>query len=112
MPELPDIEVYKRYLDSKVIGKKISAVEANEPRFLRGVNPTVMKKTLIGQHFRKVHRHGKYLFARVTSHTYLVMHFGLTGFLVYNGKDESRPRMLDFLFSLKTGQSYLSLLRG
>jgi formamidopyrimidine-DNA glycosylase len=64
MPELPDVEVFRRYLDSTGLHQKIKRVEVQDDRILEGVDPDRVAKTLARREFDSSTRHGKYLFAR------------------------------------------------
>ena len=91
MPELPDVEVYRRYLGSTALHKRIDTVELHSHRVLEGVSGRRLKSTLEGASLEEASRHGKYLFARLDKGPYLVLHFGMTGFLKYFKKAEQEP---------------------
>lgn len=88
MPELPDVEARKRYVDSTALHKKISSFELTAPRLLQGINPTGFSSSITDRTLEDTARHGKYLFILLDSGKYLVLHFGMTGDLSYF-KDES-----------------------
>jgi len=86
MPELPDVEVFRRYLASTSLHKKIDGVEAPGPRVLKGTSPSGLGRVLKGREFTSTRRHGKYLFVRADGGggaKSLVLHFGMTGYLEY-----------------------------
>ncbi len=90
MPELPDVEIFRRYLDRTSLRQKIRAVELDGARMRRGVAARTLRDALTGSAFRSTRRHGKYLFAALGSAGWLVLHFGMTGFLDY-AKDGAEP---------------------
>ena len=81
MPELPEVEIYRRYFEGSSLGKKIKDVEVKDQRILK-IEKRKFIKILQDNIFRSVIRHGKYLFIECDS-IYLVMHFGMTGDLEY-----------------------------
>jgi formamidopyrimidine-DNA glycosylase len=91
MPELPDVEVFRRYLDSTALQKRIMNVELFSHRILEGVSGKRLKSALEGATLKDTARHGKYLFARLDKGQELVLHFGMTGFLKYYKNDDSGP---------------------
>lgn len=98
MPELPDIEIRKRYLDSTSLHQKIEAVEVNAPIVLDGLTPAALGKALVGQSFESTRRHGKHLFVELSEGDWMNMHFGMTGDLQYYKKPERQPDYSQVLF--------------
>ena len=101
MPELPDVENYKRDLDAKARNKTIQHVEAHRSRVLRGVSPAKLAKALTHHKLKRSRRHGKHLFAEFTGGQWMALHFGMTGRLAYfkndNKDDPAHDRLrLDF----------------
>ncbi|MGC9444174.1 MAG: Fpg/Nei family DNA glycosylase [Candidatus Methanospirareceae archaeon] len=92
MPELPDVETFKRYLDATALHQSIAETEVFNERVLEGVRPADMKKALSSRQFNATHRHGKYLFAHLDDAQWLVLHFGMTGRLKYYKVEDSRPQ--------------------
>ncbi len=90
MPELPDVETFKRYLDSTALHQKVTGVRVADARVLKGVSKSGLGRAIEGRKFTSTRRHGKHLFARLSGDGWLRLHFGMTGFLDY-GKDEGEP---------------------
>jgi formamidopyrimidine-DNA glycosylase len=92
MPELPDVEVFRKYLNATSLHQKIREVKFHDRGMLKGISGPKLKSALEGQSFRSTDRHGKYLFAELESGSWLVLHFGMTGFLKYfKHKDKEPP---------------------
>lgn len=87
MPELPDVEGFKKYLDSTALHQKITATEVTDERFIKDTSRQKLQRNLKGAELDSSTRHGKWLFVHLSSGGYLVLHFGMTGQLVY-GKDQ------------------------
>lgn len=98
MPELPDVEIFKQYLSSTALHKKIRSVDIHSAEMLKGVTAQKLKKTLKGERFISTRRHGKHLFVEMAeSKKWLVLHFGMTGFLKYfknTAREPAHERLL------------------
>lgn len=103
MPELPDVEVFKRYLDSTALHKKIEAVSVKDRDLLEGVAAQSVRDRLLGRELSSSRRHGKYLFAEVEGEGWLVLHFGMTGFLKYYKREEAAPEHVRLLLEFANG---------
>ena len=81
MPELPEVETFKRYLDSTSLHQRITGVEVRDAYVLKGVSARELARRLKGRRFKNSHRHGKHLFVRADDELWLRLHFGMTGSL-------------------------------
>lgn len=91
MPELPDVEVFRRYLDATSLHKRIARVRVRDEELLRGVSKRTLQRRLNGAFLRGTRRHGKYLLVDLEPGDWLALHFGMTGFLRYFRDPESEP---------------------
>jgi len=100
MPELPDVEIFRRYIGVTAFRKKIKKVQIENTEILEGVSSSGLKKALEGDSFVMSHRHGKYLFLKGTKGKWLMLHFGMTGFpkyfKAYSGKPEHSRLLIHF----------------
>lgn len=88
MPELPDVEVYRRELESKALKQRIAAVEVATPRILGRFPAKRFVERLVGRRFAGTRRHGKRLYAALDDGGFLALHFGMTGALrCFAGED-------------------------
>jgi len=97
MPELPDVEVFKRYFDATSLDQSIEQIEVKEERLLEDTSPRRMREDPVGKSFESTLRHGKNLFAKLDSNLWLLLHFGMSGFLkYYKNPDEAseHPRVI------------------
>lgn len=86
MPELPDVEVFRRHLDDNALGRAVARVRVAEPRVLGGVSARDLARSLEGVSFRRTFRHGKVAFADAGA-LWLWLRFGMTGLLrAYRGQ--------------------------
>jgi formamidopyrimidine-DNA glycosylase len=101
MPELPDVEIFRKYFDSTSLNKTIEKVEVPGPEMLSGVKKNELIKVLTGQKFITSARHGKYMFAAAQNKKVLVMHFGMTGYLKIFSGNNDKPKYIKMLISFK-----------
>jgi formamidopyrimidine-DNA glycosylase len=75
---------FQAYLDSTALHQRVARVEVRDRRILGEVSARRHARTLRGHCLDSTHRHGKYLFARISEGAgWLVVHFGMTGSLGY-----------------------------
>ena len=102
MPELPEVETFKRYLDSTSFRQRIIAVEVRDAYVLKGVSARELVRRLEGRRFENSRRHGKHLFVRANSDLWLRLHFGMTGSLEYLKHGEVAPKTARVIFHFAT----------
>ena len=83
MPELPDVEVFRRYVNATALHQQIEDVDVRAPEMLKGVSPLRLRSRMLGHSLETTNRYGKYLFARLSGNGWLALHFGMTGFMAY-----------------------------
>jgi formamidopyrimidine-DNA glycosylase len=102
MPELPDVEGFRRVL-AEHAGEPIRAVRVYDPGVLRGISARRLADTLRGRRFEEPRRHGKWLIAPLGGPV-LILHFGMTGSLSWNAPDRPRHRHDRLVWSLAEGE--------
>jgi formamidopyrimidine-DNA glycosylase len=98
MPELPEVETFKRYLDSTSLHQRITHVEVRDAYVLKHISARGLARRLKGRRFENSHRHGKHLFVHSGDELWLRLHFGMTGWLQYLKRDEETPNTARVLF--------------
>jgi formamidopyrimidine-DNA glycosylase len=81
MPELPDVEIFRRRLAHGGLNRRIDRVQVTDPSAVEGISRQRLGQRLRGHRLTSTRRHGKHLFASIDDGGWLVMHFGMTGFL-------------------------------
>lgn len=105
MPELPEVETYKRYINSTSLNKTISGVIISSPELLRNISSKSLIKKLVNSKFINSRRHGKYLFLQCSSKEFLIMHFGMTGSLKYFKSSGETPAFTRMEIKFENGRS-------
>src|SRR5215211_4100329 len=103
MPELPDVEVFRQYINSTSLHQKIESVEVKDETILGGVSARELESTLKGRTFESTRRHGKNLFVGLDGSGWLLIHFGMTGDLEYFEDRDQDPAHDRFLISFDNG---------
>lgn len=104
MPELPDVEVFKQYLDATSLHQRIEEAEVRTSKILEGSTAQAVSKRLRGRRFESSRRHGKNLFARMDDGNWLLFHFGMSGRLVYFKDMEKDPPYDRLLITFSNGR--------
>ena len=107
MPELPDVENFKRYFKNTSLNKKIVDVECYAKDLIKNPNFSYFKKRLIGKSFKGASRRGKFLIIEIKGAAEkLIIHFGMTGDFRYIKYGAGTPGYLRFsrlIFKFKNG---------
>ena len=78
MPELPEVEIVKRALETAMDGQKFEKIVFNRPD-LRFPLPKDLPETLAGQGVQSVFRRGKYVLVFARNGQGFVLHLGMSG---------------------------------
>jgi formamidopyrimidine-DNA glycosylase len=95
MPELPDVEGFRRALATKLTGQRIVRVQVRDAGVLRNRTPKQIDEQLAGRRFREPGRLGKWLLLPTDGPCVLV-HNGMTG-RPYLAKPDDEPDRYDRL---------------
>lgn len=100
MPELPEVEVTRRQLETQMVGRIIERAVTTQPSYFFVTEPDSLKRRVRGRKINALVRQGKYLLAELDNGARLLLHLGMTGQLFVQGA--SSLRLLK-----KTGQAAL-----
>lgn len=103
MPELPEVNSFKKYFDKTSLHQKVAAVEIYDNTIIRHDNPDYFAENLKGKVFNSSFRRGKYLFPRLDNNHHILLHFGMTGDLQYYSAPEDRTRHERFTIIFENG---------
>jgi formamidopyrimidine-DNA glycosylase len=91
MPELPEVEILRRYVDATSLHQTIEKVEVKNSRILEKISIKDLMESLIGRQLCSTSRHGKLLFVQLEDGLWLTIHLGMTGWLRYFQDIEDEP---------------------
>ncbi len=83
MPELPEVETIRRDLQKKIKNKQIKNTVINIDKIIKKPSSGEFIAKIKGKKFKKIGRRGKYIITHLDSEDKLIIHLGMTGFLVY-----------------------------
>jgi formamidopyrimidine-DNA glycosylase len=104
VPELPDVEGFRRVLAEHAVGRRIELVDVLDDGVLRGVTARRFAEQLHGRRFDEPSRHGKWLIVPVREGPVLLAHFGMTGSLLWAPGGAQSHRHDRVVFVLPDGE--------
>ena len=90
MPELPEVEVTRRKIAPKLIGRTIARVHTTGDSYFFLTSPAELKRRVKSRTVAALTRHGKYLVAGLDDSSRLLLHLGMTGQLFVQGSASLR----------------------
>ena len=102
MPELPDVELFKRLAEQHALRRVIARADMVDAGSLDGATPAALQRRLQDATVHAVRRHGKVLFLEAGDTT-LAMHFGTNGSLRYVARGEDEPASVRLWLAFKDG---------
>jgi len=97
MPELPEVEVVRLFLQANLLGHTITSLQILTPKSFFG-NPS----QVIGQKITRVTRIGKQLSLHLSNRLILLFHLKMTGQLIYSPLSSKGGLRGDFVFGHPT----------
>lgn len=102
MPELPDVEVWRRHLHSNIVGDRVTKAEVHDLTLVEGSSGAEVERCLTGKRISDVKRRGKYLFLETDGGMSLILHLGMTGAFEY-GRQKDLPPHTSLVLNYKDG---------
>ncbi|NLT38717.1 MAG: Fpg/Nei family DNA glycosylase [Methanomassiliicoccus sp.] len=103
MPELPEVETFRRYIDRTSMCRLIAKIEVKHPLIIRPLQAEEVITAGEGSAFLSSYRHGKNLFLELSRGGWLTWHFGMTGEPVFFKRMNDEPRYDRLLFTFENG---------
>jgi formamidopyrimidine-DNA glycosylase len=103
MPELPDVEGFRRYMSRHASGRRVKGVRVPAADVVRNTSAQGLARALKGRKLSKPRRHGKWLLAPTDGPT-LILHFGMTGGLHWTSSPDGEDRHDRVIFELDGGE--------
>ncbi|MBI2845842.1 MAG: Fpg/Nei family DNA glycosylase [Chloroflexi bacterium] len=104
MPELPELEVVKEFLQKELVGQTIKYFEVLKPLVFRNLIPQDLKSALLNKTFAHVDRRGKFLILSLGSEPHLVINPMLSGRLYWSPPEEKRAADTFIIFGVSGGR--------
>ena len=105
MPEMPEVEIIRRYLDTQVAGKTIMNLDIRLPRMIKWPDVEGFRALVTGRTIKSMNRRGKYLLMELDNDSKVVFHLRMTGRLVYEPTGETSDHHARVIFHLQDGAS-------
>lgn len=100
MPELPEVETIRRSLAPRIEGRTIVSVELYREDMVVCPGAEEFRRLLTGRRYGSPGRRGKYLLLRLEGGLVLVVHFGMTGRLLWSPDRPERSRHTHVVWQL------------
>lgn len=105
MPELPEVEILRRYFAEVALQREIAGPEFYDELNKIFASPRdQLVKTLTSDHFISTRRTGKYLFTELSRGMWLHLHFGMTGDLQLLNPGDELPKYTRFVIRFTNGE--------
>ena len=105
MPEMPEVEIIRRYLDKMAAGKKIMDLDIRLPRMIKWPDIEGFRALVTGRTIKAMNRRGKYLLLELDNGSEVVFHLRMTGRLVYEPTGKTSDSHARVIFHLQGGAS-------
>lgn len=89
MPELPEMETYRRLLTDKITQKPIKGVQVSREKSIN-LSPEQFHRELLGHRIVSIQRRAKHLIFELDHQKCLLLHLMLGGWMYY-GREEDKP---------------------
>lgn len=111
MPELPEVENIRLSLAKNIIGQEIKEFKLFWPDVFVNATDLDPNDLLIGKKVESLGRRGKYLFIHLAGSVTLILHFRMTGKLIYYQGEHEPEKHTHAVFYLENGQIHHSDMR-
>ncbi|HJF11536.1 bifunctional DNA-formamidopyrimidine glycosylase/DNA-(apurinic or apyrimidinic site) lyase [Corynebacterium falsenii] len=88
MPELPEVEVVRRGLDTHLVGRTFTDVEVLHPRAVRAQEGGSLRSFLVDATVDATSRRGKYLWLDLSTGKKLYVHLGMSGQMLVGARNQ------------------------
>jgi formamidopyrimidine-DNA glycosylase len=102
MPELPEVEVIRRGLAPRLVGRHFLTVTVGDKTLRQASSPEDLARWLPGRRLMRLERRGKYLVFRLEGGVILLIHLGMTGRLLLGVPPDHEPHV-HLLFTMEGG---------
>lgn len=107
MPEMPEMETYKKLLTPRIVGAAITGVDVEREKSLN-VDADTFARIVMGQSIERIERRGKHLIFGLGSGHELLLHLMLGGWMFYGTEEEKPERTVQVRLSF--GERHLHFI--
>lgn len=108
MPELPEVETYRRELEKKLKHRKITDVTVTPDKVLFGLaTSTQIKKAFLGHKVKGFGRKGKYLWMNLEKGICPVFHLGMTGSFIVTDELPQKTKSMKLILEFDDGSVFV-----
>lgn len=113
MPELPEVESWRRLAEAAAVGRVVASVWAADDAKVMDRNAAADFQTLAGRRVVSANRKGKHLWLCFDRAPHLYLHFAMTGSLEVVAADAPRPKFakLELTFTDRTRLVFTEIRR-
>lgn len=111
MPELPEVESIKLTLAEKILGKTIVGAEIFWPPAAVSILGKDFTELVVDSVIEDIGRRGKYLLIHLNNGLTMIIHFRMTGRLIYYSHKQSPDKHTHIVFQLENGEMHYSDIR-
>ena len=104
MPELPEVETIRQILDPQIQGRTITKVTVHRQEVLAHPAANEFCRRVTGQTFAGMERRGKFLIARLTDGSRILLHLRMTGCLLLAPAEVPQEKHTHVIFHLENGR--------
>lgn len=110
MPELPEMETYKRHLNDKIRGQTITKININREKSINLPIPTFTTEVLHST-VLEINRRAKHLIFELSTGKSLILHLMLGGWMYFGNEEDSPDRTKQVILTTPVGNLYFIGLR-
>lgn len=106
MPELPEVETFRKSLEKTLKNQKIEEVSVTEDKLVfQGKSKRTIVKTLKGATIKSCKRKGKYIWFELDRRPWPVFHLGMTGsYAISNGLPDKNLKSIKLILKVKNAK--------
>lgn len=110
MPELPEMETYRKLLEERIGGKVVTGCQVEREKTIN-VPPQTFSHTIVGKRLTRISRRGKHLLFEWESDHVLLLHLMLGGFLYWGDAEDKLKRSAQVTLTFSSHILYFHGLR-
>lgn len=111
MPELPEVESIKRTLGKNILGSRITGVNIIWAPVAESILDRDFSELVVDSVIDDISRRGKYLLIQLSNGLSMIIHFRMTGRLIYYSDNQPLDKHTHLVFYLEKGEMHYSDIR-